>query len=87
MPKNHVNLRKADLRERRDERFLVRARDAAYLCSVSKRHWDRMTASGKNPRPVRLSPGVVGWPPDELREWVHAGCPSREEWERQKALS
>jgi predicted DNA-binding transcriptional regulator AlpA len=63
------------------EPLLVSARDAARLCGVSPATWARMQAAGRAPAPIRPSPGRVLWRMAELREWTHAGCPARREWE------
>ena len=60
--------------------LLVGRKDAANACGASSRTWDRLTASGKTPRAVRLG-GRPMWRVDELRAWVAAGCPDRKTWE------
>lgn len=32
----------------------------------------RMVAAGKFPKPVKLSPGVTGWPVEAIREWMES---------------
>jgi predicted DNA-binding transcriptional regulator AlpA len=62
--------------------------DAAELAEAlgvgvrSVRTWD---AGGLLPKPVRLGGTRVVWPLKELRAWLAAGAPPREEWERMKA--
>ncbi len=60
--------------------LLVSARKAAILCDKSLRTWRTWDAAGWIPRPVRIGRSTL-WRVDELREWVTAGCPRREEWE------
>lgn len=60
--------------------LLVTARKAALMCSKSLRTWRTWDAAGWIPRPVRIGRSTL-WRADELREWVAAGCPRRQEWE------
>ena len=60
--------------------LLVSARTTAALCEKSLRTWRTWDAAGWIPRPVRIGRSTL-WRLDELREWVAAGCPRREEWE------
>ena len=46
----------------------------------SVRAWD---ASGKLPRPVKIG-GRVVWVVSEIRAWLEAGAPRRDEWEARK---
>lgn len=58
----------------------VPAPTAANLCGVSARHWRRMNAAGLVPRAVHLGRRCV-WVVDELKDWLAAGAPPREQWE------
>jgi predicted DNA-binding transcriptional regulator AlpA len=60
--------------------LLLRAPDAAALCSTSIRTWRTWDTAGKIPQPVRIGRKVF-WRPDELNAWVAAGCPDRVTWE------
>jgi len=60
--------------------LLVTAKQAARMCGKSLRTWRAWDASGWIPRPVRIGRSTL-WRLDELRAWVAAGCPRREEWE------
>ena len=60
--------------------LLVSARTAAPMCGKSLRTWRSWDAGGLIPRPVRIARSTL-WRVDELRDWVAAGCPRREEWE------
>ena len=60
--------------------LLVRAQDAAALCSTSARTWRAWDVAGKIPAPIRIGRRVF-WRPDELQAWVAAGCPDRVTWE------
>jgi predicted DNA-binding transcriptional regulator AlpA len=48
----------------------------------SIRTWD---AAGKLPRPIKLGVRVV-WVLSEIRAWLAAGAPPREEWEAMKRV-
>src|SRR3954465_11385535 len=58
---------------------LLRRRDAARFCSVGVSTWDRWTAAGLNPAPVKIG-GAVAWCRDELAEWQRHGGPNRKTW-------
>ena len=58
---------------------------ARLLCAGIRtvRTWD---AAGKLPKPIRIG-GRVVWLVDEIRAWLDAGAPNRDEWEARKAAS
>ena len=60
--------------------LLVNAKTAASMCGKSLRTWRTWDAAGWIPRPVRIGRSTL-WRIDELRDWVAAGCPRRQEWE------
>jgi hypothetical protein len=62
--------------------LLVSARQAASMCGKSLRTWRSWDAAGWIPRSIRIGHSVL-WRPEELRLWVRAGCPRRQEWESQ----
>ena len=63
---------------------LISTEYAARFCGVSPAHWKRLLNQGRiGPRPVRLGDRVL-WRPDELRRWIAAGLPQREEWAKQR---
>ena len=68
-----------DDREQPDP-LLATAKYSADLCGKSVRTWRTWDAAGWIPRPVRIGRSTL-WRIGELREWVSAGCPRREEWE------
>jgi len=39
-----------------------------------------LAVDGKLPRPLKIG-GAVRWRLDEIRAWLAAGCPNRQEWE------
>ena len=47
------------------------------------RSWD---AAGKLPIPIRLG-GKVVWRLDEIRDWLAAGAPRRDEWQARRAAA
>jgi predicted DNA-binding transcriptional regulator AlpA len=63
--------------------LLFRARVAARICGKSIRTWRTWDAAGWIPRPIRIGRSTL-WRADELRAWVAAGCPCRQEWEARK---
>ena len=53
-------------------------------CGVrTVRTWD---AAGKLPTPLRIG-GRVVWIVDDVRAWLAAGAPNRDQWEARKSLS
>ena len=56
--------------------LLVGRLQAALLCAVSPASWDRLTAAGKTPKPIRLG-GRVVWRRSDLESWIAHGCPDR----------
>ena len=60
-------------------RLLVRRKQAARLCAVGLATWDRWTAAGLNPRPLKVA-GAVLWSAAELAAWAARGCPPRASW-------
>lgn len=65
------------------ERLLIDAKEAARLLSLSKSTLYSCLSAGMLPKPVRLGRSVR-WSLEELRDWVRAGCPPNERWERSK---
>lgn len=63
--------------------LLVSAKQAAAMCSKSLRTWRTWDAAGWIPRPVRIGRSTL-WRANELRDWVSAGCPRRDEWEARR---
>ena len=53
------------------ERMMVNAADAARLCGISKRHWNRMVSEGLAPQPVKFSRRLVRWRLHDIRDWVN----------------
>jgi predicted DNA-binding transcriptional regulator AlpA len=63
--------------------LLITARRAAEICGKSLRTWRTWDSAGLIPQPMRIGRSTL-WRLDELRRWVEAGCPRREEWEAQR---
>jgi predicted DNA-binding transcriptional regulator AlpA len=59
---------------------LLGRQEAADFCGVSRSAWERYSAAGRIPRPIRLA-GRVLWRRTELLAWTAAGCPGRKVWE------
>ena len=75
-----------NFRRRRLSPLVVDAKRLARLlcCGIrTVRTWD---AAGKLPKPIRIG-GRVVWLVDEIRAWLDAGAPNRDEWEARKAAS
>jgi predicted DNA-binding transcriptional regulator AlpA len=68
------------------EPALISAKRAAAFCGVSTSSWYRCLSAGKVPAPVKLN-GRTLWRLLELRDWIAAGCPSRQRWEHVRAAA
>ena len=60
--------------------LLLRRDEAARACGKGTSTWDKLTAAGLTPAPIKLG-GTVLWCAEELAAWVRHGCPPRAEWE------
>lgn len=69
-----------DTSEQTRNQLMLRRPDAAAACGMGTSTWDRMTAAGLNPAPIKLG-GTVLWSAEELAAWVRFGCPGRSVWE------
>jgi predicted DNA-binding transcriptional regulator AlpA len=65
------------------QQLLVTAKQASRMCGRSLRTWRAWDSGGLIPQPVRIGRATL-WRTDELRGWVKAGCPRRNEWEAQR---
>ena len=59
------------------------ARGLGIALGISPRHVESLHSRGRLPRPIRLGARRV-WVLDEIRRWLAAGAPSREEWEARR---
>lgn len=62
-------------------RGTFRAEELAEFLGISRATVWRMNADGRLPRPVRFN-RAVRWDRWTIEEWLAAGAPSREDWER-----
>jgi len=62
----------------------VPADQAAKMCGVSRATWWKLHLAKQIPLPVRLTQRTPRWIVSELRDWMGAGCPSRDDWENMK---
>jgi predicted DNA-binding transcriptional regulator AlpA len=62
---------------------LIAAGGVGEILHLSKRTISRLNAQGKIPAPLRVG-GAVRWSVRELTEWLAAGAPDRQTWERMK---
>jgi predicted DNA-binding transcriptional regulator AlpA len=61
--------------------LLVSALQVAELLAVSCRTVWRLDSGGRLPRPVKIG-GQTRWRRSEIENWIAAGCPTRDNWER-----
>lgn len=66
-------------RRRRIPPGLLRRAEAARYCGAGVSTWDRWTAAGLTPAPVRIG-GALAWGRRELTAWIDHGCPTRAVW-------
>ena len=64
-------------------KLLISAAELGKLLGVNKSTIWSWHSAGKIPLPVRIG-GTTRWRPEEIREWVDAGCPARVRWERRQ---
>ena len=62
------------------EVLAIDAKTLGQMLSVGERTIRRWNAAGKLPCAVRLAGSSVRWRLDEIKEWLDAGAPPREEW-------
>ncbi len=72
------------MRERELLPLLVDAAGVGKLLSLSRASIFAMHSAGKLPAPVRPTGRDPRWSVEELRAWIAAGCPTRENWELAK---
>ena len=58
------------------------------VCGISRSQWYKLQSQGRTPAPVaNLGQKRPIWLIGELRAWLDAGAPNRDQWERLKAES
>jgi len=67
--------------QQHDNKLLVDSRQVAKMLDVSPRKLWQMQDSGEMPAAVKIG-RLVKWNSEELKGWVTAGCPPRDEWEK-----
>lgn len=65
----------------------VDAKQLAKMLGVSTRKIRQLDASGKIPQAILIGARSVRWRVDEIKDWLNAGAPDRESWERIDAAS
>jgi len=62
-----------------EEHLLVDSTKVAAMLGISESGLWRLLSQERVPRPIRLGRRTL-WSPEELRRWVHAGCPNQSRW-------
>jgi predicted DNA-binding transcriptional regulator AlpA len=65
------------------ELLMLNKAELAASLRISLRTACRKLAKGEIPTPVRVG-GLPRWPVSEIQQWIKAGCPSNEEWQKTK---
>lgn len=68
------------------EPLVVDARRLAKLLGAGVRTVRTWDAAGKLPAPIHIG-GKVVWRTDEIRDWLAAGAPRRDEWQARRAAA
>ena len=71
-------------RRRKFSPLVVDAKRLAKLLDSGVRSIRTWDAAGKLPAPIRIG-GRVVWRVQEIRAWLEAGAPNRDEWEARTA--
>lgn len=66
-----------------NQALAVDAHQLAAMLGISIAHVRRLDSAGQIPRAVRLG-ACVRWSVDEIRAWLLAGAPARDEWEERR---
>ena len=62
-------------------KLLLRDHEAAEMLGISRSSVHRLRNTGQFPLPVRMG-ASVRWRKVELEQWVEAGCPATDVWEK-----
>ena len=68
-----------------DSALGLSAKRTAALLGISERHLWKLHSAGRVPRPFKLG-RAVRWNRAELVTWLESGAPTRDEWDRRKAV-
>ena len=58
---------------------LLKAEQLGFVLNVSETQVRRLDKAGLVPKPLKIG-GSVRWDPEDIREWIQAGCPDRRRW-------
>ena len=67
-----------------EKELLLDSIAVAKMLNIGVRTLWAFTASGVVPAPIRLGGRMIRFSAIEIREWVKAGCPPRQVWEKTK---
>src|SRR5689334_4836103 len=67
----------------RDRAELLTAAGVGTMLGIGRAQVWKLHASGKLPLPVYLGSKAPRWRASELRDWIQAGAPDRQTWEKQ----
>lgn len=70
------------LRQQAEEGGLIDTVTLARLIGIDRRSFRRLVVAGKAPAGRYFSKTMIRWRADEIRDWIDAGCPRRDAWER-----
>jgi predicted DNA-binding transcriptional regulator AlpA len=65
------------------ENLLLDTKQVAKLLDIGERTLWRYWNSGRVLKPIKIG-NAVRWNAVELRQWVEAGCPRHERWEKRR---
>ncbi len=65
------------------EPLALSSNDAAALLGISRSHLWKLHSAEQIPRPVRMGRSVR-WLRTDLTEWLHMGCPPREQFKQRR---
>jgi predicted DNA-binding transcriptional regulator AlpA len=54
------------------------------VCGISRAQWYKLSNSGRTPLPVRLGTRRPVYLFRELEDWLRAGAPDRQTWQRMR---
>lgn len=66
-----------------DESLLLNDSSAAKILGIGRTLFRGLNSQGRIPKPIKLGRRKL-WSRQELADWIAAGCPPRDKWERMK---